>query len=85
VIFRCTCGREVKTQNDLVELRLEARRKIGGKYDRWKTTSLGFVCRECAEAEIEKPRPDPYGMNRAGRNYPPPREVRYRQASLDGL
>jgi hypothetical protein len=85
VIFRCACGREVKTQADLIELRLEARRKVQGSYDRWRTVSLGFKCRECAEEEIEKRRPDPYGMNRAGRNYPPPQEIRYRQASLEEL
>lgn len=57
--FLCPrCGRKVFNALDVVELRLEGRRKVRGGYDRYKTVSLGRVCRLCADQEFEKRRPD---------------------------
>jgi hypothetical protein len=71
VIFRCRCGQEVRLEAELVELRLEARRKCRGSYDRFLTACLGFMCQTCARREVESRRPDPY--------------LGYRLARLEGL
>jgi hypothetical protein len=51
------CGREVTSELDIGEFRLEVRRKVRGSYDRPLTVSLGHACMRCAREEVEKRRP----------------------------
>lgn len=57
--FLCPrCGNEVRTELEVVELRLEGRRKVRGSTDRYRTVTLGSVCRKCADQEFEERRPN---------------------------